>query len=70
MDSNSKLALQLRPVAIDEIASSFVECLQSTSAPDTARGDCRESRKDLWERDAAYPNVIVSLLGQNRFQLR
>ena len=65
-----KLFLQLRPVQTDELIRGTLERLQSTSAPDTARGDCRESRQAVRERDAAYPNVIVSLHGQNRFQLR
>ena len=46
-----KLFLQLRPVQTDELIRGTLERLQSTSAPHTARGDCRETR-DLRERDA------------------
>jgi DGQHR domain-containing protein len=46
-----KLFLQLRPVQTDELIRGTLERLQSTSAPDTARGDCRETR-NLRERDA------------------
>ena len=65
-----KLFLQLRPVQTDELIRGILDSLKSTSAPNTARGDCRESRRAVRALDAAYPNDIVSLHGQNRFQLR
>ena len=47
-----ELAQQLGPVAIDEIAGSFVERLQRPIAPDPACGDCRETSEALRSSDA------------------